>query len=61
MGAVIDLESLKTKELILPTATTLKVYTSGPISKTFTVEANHFTLDAIQAITDADGDSVMVR
>ena len=61
MGAVIDLESLKAKELILPTATTLKVYTSGPISKTFTVEANHFTLDAIQAITDADGDSVMVR
>ena len=61
MGAVIDLETLKAKELVLPTATTLKVYTSGPISKTFTVEANHFTLDAIQAITDADGDSVMVR
>ena len=61
MGAIIDLEALKAKELVLPTATTLKVYTSGPISKTFTVEANHFTLDAIQAITDADGDSVMVR
>ena len=61
MGAVIDLEALKAKELVLPTATTLKIYTSAPISKTFTVEANHFTLDAIQAITDADGDSVMVR
>ncbi len=61
MGAVISLDTLREKELVLPTATVLKVYASGPISKSFTVEANHFTLDAIQAITDADGDSVMVR
>ncbi len=61
MGAVISLETLKAKELILPAAETLKIYASGPISKSFTVEANHFTLDAIQAITAADGDSVMVR
>ena len=27
----------------------------------FTVEANHFTLDAIKAIGDADGDSIMIR
>ncbi len=61
MGAIISLETLREKELILPSATLLKVYASGSISKSFTVEANHFTLDAIQAITDADGDSVMVR
>jgi ribosomal protein L15 len=39
----------------------LKIYASGEITKSFTVEANHFTLDAIKAISDADGDSVMVR
>ena len=61
MGAVIDIEALKEKELVLPSATTLKVYATAPISKSFTVEAHHFTLDAIQAIADADGDSVMVR
>ncbi len=60
-GDVIDLASLKEKSLILPTALVLKVYASGTLSKSFTVEANHFTLDAIKAISDADGDSVMVR
>ena len=60
-GDVIDLASLKEKSLILPTALVLKIYASGSISKSFTVEANHFTLDAIKAISDADGDSVMVR
>ena len=60
-GDLINLESLKVRELILPSATTLKLYASGEITKKFTVEANHFTLDAIQAISDADGDVVMVR
>ena len=60
-GDVIDLASLKERSLILPTALVLKVYASGTLSKPFTVEANHFTLDAIKAISDADGDSVMVR
>lgn len=60
-GDVIDLETLKARDLVLPSATVLKIYASGEITKSFTVEANHFTLDAIKAISDADGDSVMVR
>ena len=60
-GDVIDLETLKARDLVLSSATVLKIYASGEITKSFTVEANHFTLDAIKAISDADGDSVMVR
>ena len=60
-GDGINLDSLKVRELVLPSASILKLYASGPISKRFIVEANHFTLDAIKAISDADGDSVMVR
>ncbi len=60
-GDVVTLDALKEKGLILPTALTLKVYASGEVSKPLTVEANHFTMDAIKAISDADGDSVMVR
>lgn len=60
-GDVIDLNALKEKNLILPGATTLKIYASGELSKSFTVEAHQFTMDAIKAISDADGDSVMVR
>ena len=60
-GDVIDLNSLKEKNLILPGATTLKIYAGGELSKPFTVEAHQFTMDAIKAISDADGDSVMVR
>lgn len=60
-GDVIDLDSLKAKNLILPGASTLKIYASGSLTKSFTVEAHQFTMDAIKAISDADGDSVMVR
>ena len=61
MGTVINLELLKAHDVVLPSATVLKIYAGGTLSKAFTVEANHFTLDAIKAISDADGDSVMVR
>lgn len=60
-GAVINLETLKERELILPSATTLKIYTGGGLTKSFTVEANHFTMDAITAIGTANGDIVVVR
>jgi hypothetical protein len=60
-NAIITLDALKAKGLVLPSATTLKIYASGALSKPYTVEANHFTLDAIKAISDAEGDSVMVR
>ena len=59
--SVIKLDSLKVLGLVLPTATVLKITASGPITKAFTVEANHFTYEAIKAISDADGDAVMVR
>ncbi len=60
-GAVINLEALKKVGLAPASALTLKVYASGPIKGQYTVEANHFTLDAIKAIGDADGDSIMIR
>ena len=60
-GAIVNLETLKQVGLVPETATVLKVYASGPIKGQFTVEANHFTLDAIKSISDADGDSIMIR
>ncbi|MBR3894398.1 MAG: uL15 family ribosomal protein [Clostridia bacterium] len=59
-GALINLETLKSHDLVISSATVLKIYASGTLSKAFTVEANHFTLDAIKAIGGADGDTVMV-
>lgn len=60
-GALVNLETLKAHDLVIASATVLKIYASGSLSKAFTVEANQFTLDAIKAISAADGDSVMVR
>ena len=60
-GAIINLETLKQVGLAPESATRLKVYASGELKGQFTVEANHFTLDAIKAISDADGDSIMIR
>ena len=60
-GAIVNLETLKQVGLAPDSATRLKVYASGALKGQFTVEANHFTLDAIKAIGDADGDSIMIR
>ncbi len=60
-GAIVNLETLKQVGLAPESATRLKVYASGTLKGQFTVEANHFTLDAIKAIGDADGDSIMIR
>ena len=60
-GAIVNLETLKQVGLAHEGATRLKVYASGELKGQFTVEANHFTLDAIKAIGDADGDSIMIR
>ena len=60
-GAIVNLETLKQVGLAPENATRLKVYASGELKGQFTVEANHFTLDAIKAIGDADGDSIMIR
>jgi ribosomal protein L15 len=60
-GDTVSLETLKEKGLVLPAATVLKLYASGDMTKRLVVEAHHFTLDAIKAISDADGDTVMIR
>ncbi len=60
-GDTVSLETLNEKGLVLPTATVLKLYASGDVTKRLAVEAHHFTLDAIKAISDADGDTVMIR
>ena len=60
-GAVVNLETLKHVGLAPESATTLKLYASGPIKGQYTVEANHFTLQAIEAINATDGTSIMIR
>ena len=60
-GAVINLDTLKSAGLVDRKVTKLKLFASGELKGKFTVEANHFTLDAIMAISAADGDSVMIR
>ena len=56
-GDVIDLQALKDKGLVLDAAKTLKIYKSGPndLTKSFTVVADHLTVDAIFAIHRANG------
>ena len=60
-GALIDLEALKDKGLVLPNTKTLKIYKSGEITKSFTVVADHFTMDAIFAIDGAGGNIQMIK
>lgn len=59
-GAVINLDALKAKGLVLPTAKTLKIFAAGELSKAFTVVADQFSLDAIRAIDGAGGEIMMV-
>ena len=54
-GAHIDLAALKAKGLVLPTAKTLKIYNSGTVTKSFTVDAEQVTMEAIFAISHAGG------
>ena len=60
-GAQIDLAALKAKGLVLPTAKILKIYKSGELTKSFTVVADHFTMDAIFAIDAAGGNIQMIK
>ncbi len=60
-GDQIDLDALKEKGLVLPTAKILKIYKSGEITKSFTVVADHFTMDAIFAIDGAGGNIQMIK
>ena len=59
-GDTVNLQTLKDKGLVISSATTLKIYATGTLDKPLSVEANHFTLDAIFAISGADGDTSML-
>ena len=54
-GATVNLEALKRLGLVDENAQVLRVVGNGALKKTFTVEANHFTLNALRAISAADG------
>jgi large subunit ribosomal protein L15 len=60
-GGTVNLATLKEQGVVLDTAEVLKVYASGSMTKPLTVEAHQFTLDAIRAISEAGGDSAMIR
>ena len=59
-GSLVNLDALKAKGLVLPSAKVLKIYATGELSKALTVEADQFTLDAIRAISEAGGEILMV-
>lgn len=59
VGDTVNLESLIAKGLVLPSATSLKIYATGSINKRVIVEANHFSTDAIFAIGKAGGETTM--
>ncbi len=59
-GTTVNLDKLKEVGLVVPVAQTLNIYTGGAITKAFTVEANKFTIEAIKAIDDAGGSSIML-
>ena len=59
-GDTVNLAALIEKGLVLPSATSLKIYATGTLNKRVTVEANHFTLDAIYAISESNGETSML-
>ena len=60
-GETVSLDTLKEKGLVLTGVVTLKIYASSTLSKPLTVEANHLTLEAIQTISAAGGEIIIVR
>lgn len=62
-GDWIDLETLKNKGLVLESAKTLKIYLSpgSVVTKSFTVVADELTMDAIYAISGANGNIKVIQ
>ena len=58
-GATITLQKLKDVGLVLDVAEKLHICASGEISKSFTVEADRFTMDALIELDRAGGAAVM--
>ena len=59
-GAVITLEKLRAVGLVQEEAKTLQIIASDSISKSFTIEADRFTIDAMRVIDEANGNIVVV-
>ena len=59
-GETVNLEALKARGLVVPTAKTLKIYSGGTLDKRLSVEAHHFSLEAIFAIGTAGGETSML-
>ena len=59
-GETVNLETLKAKGLVVPTAQKLKIYAGGSLDKRLSVEAHHFSLEAIFAIGTAGGETSML-
>ncbi len=59
-GDTVNLDTLKEKGLVIPAATTLKIYAGGNLDKRLTVEAHHFSLEAIFAIGTVGGETSML-
>lgn len=61
-GDLVNLEILRRRGLVLPTATKLKVRSgSGKMRRALTVVANQFTYDALLAIGGAGGETQFIR
>lgn len=59
-GDTVSLETLKAKGLVVSSAQTLKIYSGGTLTKRLSVEAHHFSLEAIFAIGTAGGETSML-
>ena len=59
-GETVNLDTLKAKGLVVPTAQKLKIYAGGSLDKRLSVEAHHFSLEAIFAIGTAGGETSML-
>ena len=59
-GAEIDIEALKARGLVLPSAKILKISATGRLTKAFTVVADQFSMSAIIAINTTGGDAQQI-
>ena len=59
-GDTVNLETLKAKGLVVSNAKTLKIYAGGTLDKRLSVEAHHFSLEAIFAIGTVGGETSML-
>ena len=59
-SALRERAEMKAKGLVVPVAKTLKIYAGGTLEKRLSVEAHHFSLEAIFAIGTVGGETSML-